>query len=170
MIIDNLEDALNKVLGNHLRHHRHKHITDEVKKLTLKFDITKDFSTDANGNADFEVYSNPMGRVLRIGRVVLWGAGLYTPAKPYLDSTGNTMWYGLFVGPNAIGVPKDYFPYIPATTTPMIPNVAEYSGLNALQFDHQEKIHFYMQGGPASKSLAIEVIGFAEPIASDFEL
>lgn len=164
-VIENLEEAMHRVFG----HYHHKHTKEEIKKLTLKFDIPISAKTNASGNLDMEVYANPMGRVLRVGRVTIWADG-YTPANPYLDSTGNTTWYGIFPGPNAPGAPKDFFPYSPSKTQPLFPNLAEYSGLNALQFDHQEKIHLYIQGGPATTNITVEVTGFAEPIASDFEL
>lgn len=164
-VIENLEEAMDRVFG---KYHKKRH-QESSKKLTLKFDIPKSQSTNANGNLDMEVYGNPMARILRIGRITIW-ADEYTPNSPYKDSTGNTTWYGIFTGPNAPGAPKDFFPYSPASTQPLFPNVAEYSGLNALQFDHQEKVHFYLIGGPVNTNITVEVTGFAEPIATDFEL
>lgn len=168
-VLEGLEDALDRVFGKHMHHHRRKKHQDNIVNSTLKFDVPKSAKTDASGNLDLEVYSNPQGRKLRIGRVVVLADG-YTPAVPYLDSTGNTTWYGIYTTQNGGGILKDFFPYTASKTQPLFPNLAEYSGLNALQFDYQDKVFFHLVGGPATTNITVCITGFAEPISTDYEL
>lgn len=123
---------------------------------------------DANGNCSVNIYSNKTGRKLVIGRVVLNASGT-TPASPHTAAAGE--WAGTFGGPGAL-LPsmRDILPRTPGGQ--MFPQLAEYSGHNALRFNDGEDVYFELRGSTlaAGTQITASIYGILEPTSSDYDI
>lgn len=122
------------------------------------------FKLDSSGNGDFFVYLNQTGKHLEIGRVIILADG-YTPASAW-----NGGYLYLYTGIKSGSAPNfsSIFDYLPASPGGQVfPNVAEYSGHNAIRLKQNETLSCYISGGPANTNIYVGFFGFLEPTTSD---
>jgi hypothetical protein len=154
--------------------HRGTQLVKKYKSQTVILPLTvgTNFSLDANGSADEIIYRNTTGKYVVIGRLIVMGSSsarvAYTPAAPSSGGYGY-VYKGVKSGaaPNATAV-LDIWPS--SVGGQLIPQLAEYSGHNALRMRENENLSVYISGGPASGIVAISLFGFLEPTDSDYDL
>lgn len=164
MLVHDVEEFAEKLAGNVYDKLR-KHLRGVVnsQKVTTYIVSSKNGSTDANGNLDLPIFNNTSGKHVVIGRVLLWADG-YTPAAPFSGG-----WLALYSGQGFS--PSDIFDMLPQNSGgQLLPNVASYSGHNALRLRMNESLSLHITSGPVSTNITGTVFGFLEPTDSDFDL
>lgn len=141
------------------------HRLERQKTITYPVVSSNNIKTDGNGACTLAIYKNTTQRHLVIGRVILFADG-YTPAVPYSNAAA----YGyLFTGQNlSVGAIFDMLPS--SAGAQMLPNVAEYSGLNGIRLKNNEVLSFALVGGPVNTNITGTIFGFLEPTTADWEI
>lgn len=166
--MDNLLNEIRDWVDNHVYHLKKWYKKIKLSEWTLTLDQSGTGIVDASGNCTIRVYENITRRRLVVGRIVVLAVGV-TPAAPHL--AGGSEWAGIFsgAGANLLNM-KDFIPT--ASGGQMFPQVAEYSGHNALRFGGNEDIYFELRGSTltANTQIVVHAVGAMEPTDTDYDI
>lgn len=138
---------------------RHRQELDIARKF-LPIVQAQNAKTDGNGNLDLKVWQNTLGRTVLIGRVIVWADG-YSPSNPFSGGWGAI--YSGGGGSNTFdgAAVWDFFPYTQGGQ--ILPNVAEYSGHNAIPVRENETFALHLVSGPVSTNVTCIIYGVGNP-------
>lgn len=163
LIVDDVEHFVNRM------HTRFWQRFRQEKKKDITFPIVQgaNGSTNASGNLNLNIYQNVTGKHLVIGRIVLTDNS-HTPGNPFV-ATANTNVYFQNVDSSSLNL-GSVFDFLPnASLGQTIPQVAEYSGHNAIRIKQNEIIGMVMLAGPANANINCTIFGFLEPTSTDYD-
>ena len=168
-LLNDLEEFFNKCHTRFWQRYR-QHKAKEITVWTVQSNVGV---TDANGNLTVPIYKNTSGKHLAIGRIFLNAVNPATKS-PYTGATTYTnanayAWF--FTGDPQMGANQlEIFDFLPNSPDgQMFPQVAEYSGHNALRLKKNETFSMQLVSGPASSQVFASIFGYLEPTATDWE-
>jgi hypothetical protein len=134
-------------------------VKESLRDKTEQIWEGNNFSTDASGNCNSFVYSVPVGKRLKIQRLVVWADGATNPHTP--STLG---WWALLTeGPNfMVGNVAEYAPQ-PGQTT-VLPFINDYGEFDAPTFQPGSDVWFFGSTLVVSTNISVNFQGVLIPV------